>query len=222
MSRPEVDGLNAGYAALLLEQYLDNPSAVPSEWRALFESAPEALARGPARARPTARAPRQRRQRARGCGGTARAGTARLPPAPAPVAAPGLAARPDPELLGGVAASMALVKAFRMHGHLAARLDPLGSEPHGDPALEPERLIPKLTPAAAVPHPRVAPAPLRRGRHARRRAAAAPGDLHRHDRLRDRAHLRPRGARLAAPGDRVRPLPARRSRRRSASACSDG
>ena len=29
MSRPEVDGLNTGYAALLLEQYLDNPSAVP-------------------------------------------------------------------------------------------------------------------------------------------------------------------------------------------------
>ena len=43
MSRPEVDGLNTGYAALLLEQYLDNPSSVPSEWRALFESAPEDL-----------------------------------------------------------------------------------------------------------------------------------------------------------------------------------
>ncbi len=41
---------------------------------------------------------------------------------------------------------MALVKAFRMHGHLAARLDPLGTEPAGDPALEPERLIPRLTP----------------------------------------------------------------------------
>jgi 2-oxoglutarate dehydrogenase E1 component len=41
---------------------------------------------------------------------------------------------------------MALVKAHRMHGHLAAHLDPLGSEPPGDPALEPERLIPKLTP----------------------------------------------------------------------------
>ena len=41
MSRSEVDGLNAGYAALLLEQYLDNPGAVPSEWRALFETAPE-------------------------------------------------------------------------------------------------------------------------------------------------------------------------------------
>src|SRR4029078_5817188 len=43
MERPDVDGLNAGYAALLLEQYLDNPSAVPSEWRARFESAPEEL-----------------------------------------------------------------------------------------------------------------------------------------------------------------------------------
>jgi 2-oxoglutarate dehydrogenase E1 component len=41
---------------------------------------------------------------------------------------------------------MALVKAFRMHGHLAAHLDPLGSEPSGDPALEAERLIPPLTP----------------------------------------------------------------------------
>ena len=52
----------------------------------------------------------------------------------------------DQELLGGIAAAMALVKAIRMHGHLAAHLDPLGSEPPGDPALEPERLIPKLTP----------------------------------------------------------------------------
>jgi 2-oxoglutarate dehydrogenase E1 component len=52
----------------------------------------------------------------------------------------------DAQLLGGVAAAMALVKAHRTHGHLAARLDPLGSEPVGDPALEPLRLEPKLTP----------------------------------------------------------------------------
>src|SRR3989454_3519358 len=32
---------------------------------------------------------------------------------------------------------MALVKAIRHFGHLAARLDPLGSEPPGDPALDP-------------------------------------------------------------------------------------
>ena len=63
----------------------------------------------------------------------------RPPPRPAPAVV-------DDELVGGVAAAMALVKAFRMHGHLAAHLDPLGSEPPGDPALEPERLVPKLTP----------------------------------------------------------------------------
>ncbi len=52
----------------------------------------------------------------------------------------------DETLLGGVAAAMALVKAYRMHGHLAARLDPLGSEPMGDPALDESRLVPSLTP----------------------------------------------------------------------------
>jgi 2-oxoglutarate dehydrogenase E1 component len=36
-----------------------------------------------------------------------------------------------------VAAGMALIKAFRTHGHLAAHLDPLGTPPVGDPALEP-------------------------------------------------------------------------------------
>ncbi|MHB8532282.1 MAG: multifunctional oxoglutarate decarboxylase/oxoglutarate dehydrogenase thiamine pyrophosphate-binding subunit/dihydrolipoyllysine-residue succinyltransferase subunit, partial [Solirubrobacteraceae bacterium] len=55
-------------------------------------------------------------------------------PAGAPAAAPPL------ELLQGVQAATALLKAFRTHGHLAARLDPLGSEPEGDPALEPEPL----------------------------------------------------------------------------------
>src|SRR5574338_575235 len=39
-----------------------------------------------------------------------------------------------------VAAAMALVKAFRTHGHLAAHLDPLGSEPAGDPSLDPATL----------------------------------------------------------------------------------
>src|SRR6266404_1171115 len=129
MSRPDVDGLNAGYAALVLEQYLDNPAAVPAEWRELFESSPETLLE-------------------------LQPGLARLAEHLAPVengnepvlAAPAEPARPDDELLGGVAAAMALVKAFRMVGHLAAHLDPLGSEPPGDPALEPERLIPKLTP----------------------------------------------------------------------------
>ena len=33
-----------------------------------------------------------------------------------------------------------------MHGHLAADIDPLGTEPHGDPALDPDNLEPRLTP----------------------------------------------------------------------------
>ncbi|HET9275965.1 MAG TPA: 2-oxo acid dehydrogenase subunit E2, partial [Gemmatimonadales bacterium] len=37
-----------------------------------------------------------------------------------------------------VAEAMGLVDALRTHGHLAARLDPLGSEPPGDPALDPD------------------------------------------------------------------------------------
>ena len=100
MSRPEVDGLNAGYAALLLEQYLDNPAAVPHEWRALFESAPEELlAVQPGLVRLLERVQRD---------GNGHAAVA-APPTPAPAAA-------DDELVGGVAAAMALVKAFRMHG----------------------------------------------------------------------------------------------------------
>jgi 2-oxoglutarate dehydrogenase E1 component len=79
-----------------------------------------------------------------------------LPPPPAPAAAASAAqaqasdstqgAPPSEELLQAVQAATALLKAFRTHGHLAARLDPLGSEPEGDPALEPEQvgLTPEL------------------------------------------------------------------------------
>jgi 2-oxoglutarate dehydrogenase E1 component len=140
MTVHDVDGLNAGFARLLLEDYLENPESVPAEWRALFESGDsdlvathaglarllEVLDRDGNGHRVVAEAP-------------AAAQEAAPPPAPA--------AAPDQELLGGVAAAMALVKAHRTHGHLAARLDPLGSLPFGDPSLEPERLEPKLTPA---------------------------------------------------------------------------
>jgi 2-oxoglutarate dehydrogenase E1 component len=138
----DVDGLNAGYARLLLEEYLENPEAVPPEWRALFESGDSVLvADHPGLRRLLATLGAERAE-----GNGAPAATAPVEPAP-PVPEDGAAtARVDEELLGGVAAAMALVKAYRMHGHLAARLDPLGSEPVGDPALDPERLIPPLTP----------------------------------------------------------------------------
>jgi multifunctional 2-oxoglutarate metabolism enzyme len=76
-----------------------------------------------------------------------------LPPPPAPAAAAAAAAAEskapegaaagaasDEELLRAVHAASTLVSRVRSHGHLAARLDPLGSEPEGDPGLEPEGL----------------------------------------------------------------------------------
>ncbi|MEX2211553.1 MAG: multifunctional oxoglutarate decarboxylase/oxoglutarate dehydrogenase thiamine pyrophosphate-binding subunit/dihydrolipoyllysine-residue succinyltransferase subunit [Gaiellaceae bacterium] len=126
--RRDVDGLNAGYAQLLLDDYLENPSSVPPEWRELFERGDSPLlAERPGLARLIEAA------RADGDG-------------QAVAAAPGPVATPDEELVGGVAAAMALVKAYRTHGHLAARLDPLGSEPPGEPALDPLRYVPRLTP----------------------------------------------------------------------------
>src|SRR4051794_15333722 len=80
-------------------------------------------------------------------------GPAPQPPAPAaaagvareaPPSTDGAPAVPDEALLQAVQAATSLVKAHRTHGHLAARLDPLGNEPEGDPALDPEPL--NLTP----------------------------------------------------------------------------
>jgi 2-oxoglutarate decarboxylase len=69
-------------------------------------------------------------------------------PAPLTTAAPAAEAavpgKVDEELLQAVQAATSLLKAYRTQGHLAARLDPLGSEPKGDPGLEPENL--NLTP----------------------------------------------------------------------------
>ena len=86
------------------------------------------------------------RRRLRLTGSRARPGAG--PPAPAAAAAAASSAAetgrqrgaPDEELLQAVQAAAALLKAFRTHGHLAARLDPLGIEPEGDPALDPEPL----------------------------------------------------------------------------------
>jgi multifunctional 2-oxoglutarate metabolism enzyme len=91
------------------------------------------------------------------------------PAAPSP-AAPTTAAPPDEELLQAVQSATSLLKAHRTHGHLAAHLDPLGSPPQGDPALDPEPLgltpelmakiparilrmyVPGATLAEALPH----------------------------------------------------------------------
>jgi multifunctional 2-oxoglutarate metabolism enzyme len=52
-------------------------------------------------------------------------------------AAPPSAAVTDRTLLAAMQAATSLVKAHRTHGHLGAHLDPLGSPPIGDPAMDP-------------------------------------------------------------------------------------
>src|SRR4029077_14130892 len=119
MSVLDVDGLNVGYAQALLEQYLENPEAVPEEWRTLFESGDPAIVNAlPGLARLVANLKEN--------GAPAQA-EAQAPPEPAPTQEPVQvtttpAAPPEPAaddlLIGGVAAAMALIKAIRMHGHL--------------------------------------------------------------------------------------------------------
>ena len=80
-------------------------------------------------------------------------GPAPQPPAPAAAASAASAAAASAaagagagapavseELLQAVQAASTLVSRYRSHGHLAARLDPLDSEPEGDPGLDPEPL----------------------------------------------------------------------------------
>jgi 2-oxoglutarate dehydrogenase E1 component len=138
--------LNAGYVGALLEQYLENPEAVDPAWRELFERSDDAVL--------SALPGLSRLVGVRSADGGNGAATGVAPPPPTeeppveapPAREPAPAEAADLDLLAAVAAAMALVKAIRMHGHLAAHLDPLGSEPPGDPALEPESLHPPLTP----------------------------------------------------------------------------
>jgi 2-oxoglutarate dehydrogenase E1 component len=165
MGATDLTGPNAAYVAQLFEDFLDAPASVPPEWRRIFEAAdgepvPPAEPQGPAgngapAARPAAAAPTPTAPQ------PAASPAASAAQALAPAGPPGRAAETpsqaipveappadleDVSLLAAVAAAMALVKAYRMHGHLAARLDPLGSEPMGDPALDETRLVPPLTP----------------------------------------------------------------------------
>jgi 2-oxoglutarate dehydrogenase E1 component len=149
----DASGPNAGYVGLLLEQYLDNPEAVDPAWRELFEGADDrVLSALPGLVRLVDGLRTEN-------GGNDGAATAVAVEPAEPMLGPHVSeaavegasraaiphAPPDDELLAGVAAAMSLVKAYRMHGHLSARLDPLGSEPMGDPALDESRLQPALT-----------------------------------------------------------------------------
>jgi len=61
-------------------------------------------------------------------------------PAAATASRPAAEAPASREMLYQVAAGMSLVRNYRTHGYLAAQLDPLGTPPRGDPALDPATL----------------------------------------------------------------------------------
>ncbi|MDE3131441.1 MAG: multifunctional oxoglutarate decarboxylase/oxoglutarate dehydrogenase thiamine pyrophosphate-binding subunit/dihydrolipoyllysine-residue succinyltransferase subunit, partial [Acidobacteriota bacterium] len=79
-------------------------------------------------------------------GGNLGAAPATAPAAAATAGATAAAAALSEELMQAVQASTSVLKAYRMHGHLAAQLDPLGRVPGGDPALDPANvgLTPEL------------------------------------------------------------------------------
>ncbi|MEX2527691.1 MAG: 2-oxoglutarate dehydrogenase E1 component [Gemmatimonadota bacterium] len=128
------DGYNVGYVQDLYERFSRNPDSVPGEWQEIFKRGigaalqegllvPEGLA-------------------ANGTTGAASAVSA-MAPTP-PVRQAGVASEsPTPgdaglqAFLPVVARATSLIQALRDHGHQAARLDPLGTEPPGHPQLDP-------------------------------------------------------------------------------------
>src|SRR5690606_5286222 len=93
---------NTAYAQALYEEYLRDPAAVSEPWRRLFES-----------------------------GAAAEAGLLLAPGPAAPTVAPP-AEVPPAELLRAAMAVAALIDAYRLRGHRAAWLDPLGEPPGTD------------------------------------------------------------------------------------------
>ncbi len=125
-----IQGAESGRFLKVVEEYLQGEHGFYDELFAQLGSAPGPLPAPPA---PVAAAVAARDAAVEPAAATA------LTPAAAPIDAPP-AGTPDEELLGAVQAAVSLLKAHRTHGHLAARLDPLGREPEGDPALNPEPL----------------------------------------------------------------------------------
>ncbi len=103
-------GPNAGYVLDLYERYQQNHAAVDAATRAVFDTWSRDGTASPVQIAP------QRVQKSLQNGSRSQALIA-------------------PELVERVVAASALAHAIRERGHLGAQLDPLGSEPPGDPAL---------------------------------------------------------------------------------------
>lgn len=105
----EFHGPNAGYVIEAYERYRQDPNSVDDATRQFFRQLDPALLEDWLRSAPTA------------------------PPTERAIPTPTATAGLDPAKVAGV---INLAQAIRWYGHFAARLDPLGSPPPGDPALE--------------------------------------------------------------------------------------
>ena len=135
MSVTYFDSQNAAYVQALYEDFTRNPEAVPRPWREFFEKDAHLLLDAGLIIPDGGRAPEAT---ARGSAPAAGRATPASPTAPTPAAAPTTPTLADSRrLLDLVARAARLLQAFREHGHQAARIDPLGSEPPGHPQLDP-------------------------------------------------------------------------------------
>ncbi|MSR35230.1 MAG: 2-oxoglutarate dehydrogenase E1 component [Gemmatimonadetes bacterium] len=137
MSATLFDAQNAGYVQALYELYARNPEAVPEVWRRFFAQGTEATLRAGLLV-PDGLSTNGHTGNGHGANGgqvlaapPARAGTAGQPEAAT------LENGRLTKLLRAVASATSFVQAFRDHGHMLARIDPLGTEPPGHPQLEP-------------------------------------------------------------------------------------
>jgi len=126
MSESIFDSQNAGYVQLLYEDYARNPASVPEEWRDFFEQG-AAVTRDAGLFVPDG-------LRSNGHSETAHPRGGDVPPVfeAASETDDGLE-----RLLPVVARATSFVQAYRDHGHMLARIDPLGTDPPGHPQLDP-------------------------------------------------------------------------------------
>ncbi len=148
MNEEYFDSLNAAYVQALYDEFLRNPEAVGEEWRDLFrkrkQKPPRRQAESPPAAIPAVAPPPDRTD----------AGDVVIPPEPTAdtgTPQPPLEDTRLATLLPLVARAANLLQAFREHGHQAARIDPLGSEPPGHPQLDPAYFGTTMEELEAVP-----------------------------------------------------------------------
>ncbi|MBX3260645.1 MAG: 2-oxoglutarate dehydrogenase E1 component [Labilithrix sp.] len=129
-------GINAGFVEDLHAQYRQSPQLVEEHWRSYFAS----LERGEAPPSPVAPAPAT--NGANGNGALSHAAFKAPGIAPSPAlhvngAAPGVGARDDRLATAALSGRVyQLVNAYRVRGHLFAKIDPLGTPPEAAPELE--------------------------------------------------------------------------------------